>query len=114
MAASSAGGARPSGRLGGGKRPFRVGTALGRIREAIRPLPKAAMFALAEEGHRTLFEQLVACRRLFAAAPTFHRAKASQIRKIALATDRLHGRDLPCDAEGLRSLCRQVGVEAHR
>jgi endonuclease-3 len=27
----------------------------------VRPLPKAAMFALAEEGHRTLFEQLVAC-----------------------------------------------------
>jgi endonuclease-3 len=50
---------------------------------AVQPLPKAAMFALAEEGHRTLFEQLVACilsirtrdevsllaaRRLFAAA----------------------------------------------
>jgi endonuclease-3 len=57
--------------------------ALARIRTAVRPLPKAAMFALAEEGHRTLFEQLVACilsirtrdevslvaaRRLFAAA----------------------------------------------
>ena len=27
----------------------------------VRPLPKAAMFALAEEGHRSLFEQLVAC-----------------------------------------------------
>ncbi|HYC31793.1 MAG TPA: hypothetical protein VEB59_05850 [Gemmatimonadales bacterium] len=51
----------------------------------MRPLPKAAMFALAEEGHRSLFEQLVACilsirtydetslvaaRRLFAAART--------------------------------------------
>jgi endonuclease III len=53
----------------------------------VRPLPKAAMFALAEEGYRTLFEQLVACilsirtrdetslvaaRRLFVRARTAH------------------------------------------
>jgi endonuclease-3 len=44
-----------------GKRPFDIGVALGRIREAVRPWPKAAMFALAEEGHGTLFEQVVAC-----------------------------------------------------
>jgi endonuclease-3 len=70
---------------GAGKRPFRVATALDRIREIVRPLPKAAMFALAELGHRSLFEQLVACilsirtrdevslvaaRRLLVAAPT--------------------------------------------
>ena len=68
-----------------GKRPFSIGTALARIRRVVRPLPKAAMFALAEEGYRSLFEQLVACilsirtrdevslvaaRRLFAAART--------------------------------------------
>jgi endonuclease-3 len=67
------------------KRPFRIATVLTRIRDAVRPLPKAAMFALAELGHRSLFEQLVACilsirtrdevslvaaRRLFDAAPT--------------------------------------------
>jgi endonuclease III len=138
-----AGEAPRSGGLGARKRPFRVGTVLSRIRGVVRPLPKAAMFALAEEGHRTLFEQLVACilsirtrdevslvaaRRLFAAAPTpgalaglgtrridglvgdttFHRAKAAQIREIALATDRLHGGDLPCDAEVIRSF-RGVG-----
>jgi endonuclease-3 len=101
------------------------------------------MFALADEGHRTLFEQLVACvlsirtrdevsllaaRRLFAVAPTpvalaalpasridelvsdttFHGAKARQIREIALATDRLHGGELPCDEAVLRSF-RGVG-----
>jgi len=69
------------------KRPFDIATALARIRRAVRPLPKAAMFALAEEGYRTLFEQLVACilsirtrdetslvaaRRLFARARTAH------------------------------------------
>jgi endonuclease III len=67
------------------KRPFRIGTVLTRVRRAVRPLPKAAMFALAELGHRSLFEQVVACilsirtydevslvtaRRLFEAAPT--------------------------------------------
>jgi endonuclease-3 len=67
------------------KRPFDVDLAIRRIRRAVRPLPKAAMFALADEGHATLFEQVVACvisvrtrdevslpaaLRLFRAAPT--------------------------------------------
>jgi endonuclease-3 len=42
-------------------RSFPVGRALARIRRTVRPLPKAAMFALADEGYRGLFEQLVAC-----------------------------------------------------
>ncbi len=32
-----------------------------RIREAVKPYPKAAMFELAEQGYRSPFEQLVAC-----------------------------------------------------
>src|SRR4051812_18015641 len=67
------------------KRPFDIGTAVRRLRDAVRPLPKAAMFQLAEEGYRSVFELLVACiisirtrdettlpvaRRLFAAART--------------------------------------------
>jgi endonuclease-3 len=79
------------------KRPFRIGTVVGRIRAAVRPLPKAAMFALAEEGHRELFQQLVACilsirtrdevslvaaRRLFGAA-------ATPAALAALAVDRI-------------------------
>jgi endonuclease III len=43
------------------KRQFDIDSALRRIRRAVRPLPKAAMFALAEEGYTSLFEQLVAC-----------------------------------------------------
>lgn len=31
------------------------------VREAIRPYPKAAMFELADDGHDSPFEQLVAC-----------------------------------------------------
>jgi endonuclease-3 len=43
------------------KRPFDIASVLGRIRDAVRPWPKAAMFALAEEGFDALFEQVVAC-----------------------------------------------------
>jgi endonuclease-3 len=42
-------------------RPFDVDVAIERLREAVRPLPKAAMFALADEGYSSLFEQVVAC-----------------------------------------------------
>lgn len=66
-------------------RPFDVDIVIERLREAVRPLPKAAMFQLADEGFASLFEQLVACiisirtleettlptaRRLFAVART--------------------------------------------
>jgi endonuclease-3 len=68
-----------------GKQPFDIDLALRRIREAIRPYPKAALFELAEQGFDSVFEQLVAClisirtrdettipvaRRLFARART--------------------------------------------
>jgi endonuclease-3 len=43
------------------KRAFDIGLALDRIRDAVRPWPKAAMFALAEDGYASLFEQLAAC-----------------------------------------------------
>lgn len=67
------------------KEPFDIDVAIARVREAVRDYPPAALFALADEGHRSLFEQVVACilsirtydevtlptaRRLFAAAPT--------------------------------------------
>ena len=77
------------------KRPFRIGTVLTRVRRAVRPLPKAAMFALAELGHRSLFQQVVACilstrtrdevslvaaRRLFEVGPT-----AADIARLSVA-----------------------------
>ena len=43
------------------KRPFDIDLAVQRIRQAVRPFPKAAMFALAEEGFGSPFEMLVAC-----------------------------------------------------
>jgi endonuclease-3 len=43
------------------KKPFDIGLALRRIRKAVKPWPKAALFELAEAGFTTTFEQLVAC-----------------------------------------------------
>lgn len=43
------------------KQPFDIDTALSRIEEAVRPLPKAALFQLADEGFGSPFEQLLAC-----------------------------------------------------
>jgi endonuclease-3 len=43
------------------KKPFEIGLALRRIRKAVKPWPKAALFELAENGFTTTFEQLVAC-----------------------------------------------------
>ena len=67
------------------KKTFDIDQAIGRIRVSVAPLPKAAMFELADEGYKSAFEQLVAClisirtydevslpaaRRLFAQART--------------------------------------------
>lgn len=69
----------------GAKRPFDVAVAIPRLREAVAPFPKAALFELAADGFDSPFEQLVACiisirtrdettlpvaRRLFEAART--------------------------------------------
>ena len=43
------------------KLPFDISVAIPRIRKAVEPFPKAAMFELAEQGFDSPFEQLVAC-----------------------------------------------------
>lgn len=43
------------------KMPFDIHLVMDRIREAVRPYPKAALFELAEEGYGSPFEQLLAC-----------------------------------------------------
>lgn len=43
------------------KKPYDIEEMMDRIREAVKPYPKAAMFELAEEGFSSPFEQLVAC-----------------------------------------------------
>jgi len=44
-----------------GKRPFDVPVAVERLREAVKPYPKAALFELYADGHTSVFEILVAC-----------------------------------------------------
>ncbi|HEY9632690.1 MAG TPA: endonuclease III [Coleofasciculaceae cyanobacterium] len=43
------------------KQSFEIDQVMARIREAVRPFPKAAMFALADQGYVSPFEQLIAC-----------------------------------------------------
>lgn len=43
------------------KLPFDVNAVIRRIRKAVAPFPKAAMFELADRGWTTPFQQLVAC-----------------------------------------------------
>lgn len=43
------------------KRPFDIDTVIAGVRTAVAPWPKAALFELAEEGFKSVFEQLVAC-----------------------------------------------------
>src|SRR5437879_6296192 len=45
----------------GGPRTFDIEAAMPRLRAAIAPYPKAALFELAAEGHSSVFEILVAC-----------------------------------------------------
>ena len=44
-----------------GKRRFDIDVVMDRVREAVRPFPKAMLFQLAEDGFRGVFQQLVAC-----------------------------------------------------
>ena len=43
------------------KKPIHIPTIFRRLRVAVEPLAKAAMFELRDEGHTAAFEQLVAC-----------------------------------------------------
>ncbi len=43
------------------KKPFDIDLIMARLREAVVPYPKAAMFALANEGYKSVFEQLISC-----------------------------------------------------
>lgn len=44
-----------------GKLPFDIDAVIRALRQAVAPLPRAALFQLYDEGYRTLFQQLIAC-----------------------------------------------------
>ena len=107
------------------KQPLELDVVMGRVREAVRPFPRAAMFELAERGYDTPFQQLVACvisirtrdedslpisLRLLARAPSPSTIAAldpdeidALIRDIARRVVVEHGWDLPCDEAVMRA-----------
>ncbi|MCB0077271.1 MAG: endonuclease III [Anaerolineales bacterium] len=77
---------------------FPIDEVIARLREAVRPLPRAAMFELAARGYDSLFEQIVACilsirtkdevslpvaERLFAVARTPQQVAALSVAALA-------------------------------
>ena len=101
--------------------PFDIDVALSAVRAAVAPFPKAAMFALAEQGFRTPFQQLVACiisirtrdeeslplsLRLFGTAGTPAAVAALPVEAIdaLIRTSTFHERK----ADQIRALARRV------
>ncbi|HEX8904762.1 MAG TPA: hypothetical protein VF771_07975, partial [Longimicrobiaceae bacterium] len=79
------------------KRPFDIHAVMRRIRPAVKPYPRAALFELRDEGFRSAFEQLAAClisirtrdevtlptaRRLFARARTPKQVAALTVAQV--------------------------------
>lgn len=103
------------------KKPFDIGDAIRKLRVAVAPYPKAALFELAAEGHNSVFEILVACiisirtldettlpvaRKLFAAART-------PAEVAALSADEIDRLITPCTfhepkAGTIRAIAREV------
>jgi endonuclease III len=85
------------------KRAFDIDEAIERLREAVRPFPKAMLFQLYDEGYTSAFEMLVAClisvrtrdetslamaRRLFMQARTAAAMAEMDINEIDALIDR--------------------------
>ena len=114
-------------RAGGGvdKEPFDIDEVFRRLRKAVEGFPKAAMFALRDEGFSSPFEQLVGslisartrdettlvvCRRLFAVARTPEQLAALPEPKLV---ELLHSASFPePKARDLRAIARQI-VDEH-
>src|SRR5438270_10673874 len=107
------------------KQPFKISLMMRRIRKAVQPFAKAALFELAEDGFDSPFEQLVAClisirtldevseptaRRLFARARTAQQVQALTPQEIdnLIGTCSYHERK----AYQIHQIARRV-VEEH-
>lgn len=106
------------------KMPLEIDEAIRRLREAVAPYPKAALFELAGEGYDSPFEQLVACiisirtrdevtlptaRRLFEQARTpaeMERLTAKEIDKL-IGASTFHENKAP----QIREIARRVVAE---
>ncbi|HEX5084158.1 MAG TPA: endonuclease III, partial [Blastocatellia bacterium] len=106
------------------KRPFDIDQVIRRIRAAVRPFARAAMFELADDGFNSPFEQLVACiisirTRDEVTAPTARRLfeRARTPREISRLTSREIDRLIRActfhdrKAEQIRLIARRVVEE---
>jgi endonuclease-3 len=101
------------------KRPFDIDLAVERLREAVKPYPRAALFELAAEGYDSVFEILVACiisirtrdevtlptaRKLFARARSPAEIEKLTVKQIgALITDCMYAQN---KAKTIRDIAR--------
>ena len=103
------------------KQPFDIDAVVAQIETAVKPYPKAAMFELAQDGDRSLFEQLIACiisirtydevslptaRQLFARANTPETMLQLEVTEIdeLIRASTFHERK----AEQIRQIAQQV------
>jgi endonuclease-3 len=108
------------------KRPFDLEVAIERLREAVRPLPRAMLFQLYDEGHTSAFEMLVAClisvrtrdetslimaRQLFARARTPSDLAQLEINEIDALIDRCAWHQIKADQ--INTMARLI-VEENR
>jgi endonuclease-3 len=107
------------------KRPFDIDEAMARVREAIRPFPRAMLFELYDEGHTSPFEILVAClisvrtrdeasltmaRRLMRRARTPAEMAALDVREIDALISKSTFHEVKC--EQIKTIARLI-VEEH-
>lgn len=86
------------------KTPFDIEAAMPLIAEAIAPFPKAGLFTLHDEGHTTLFEQLVACMLSIRTLDEIMVPVSRQLFAVARTPQQIA--DLPLDR--LKALIRSI------
>lgn len=88
-----------------GKEPFNIDQTMYLIQEVVKQFPKAALFQLADEGYRSVFELTLAC---ILSTRTLNRLLVPFGKHIC--TSRL----LKCSTCPVLTMCKQVNVNKHR
>jgi endonuclease-3 len=86
------------------KKPFDVDKAFVRLRQAVEPFAKAALFELRDEGFNSVFEQLVACiisirtydETTIKVAPQLFKVARTPAEVFRLSTDEIDALISPC------------------
>ena len=95
------------------KRPFDIDTVMARVRGAVRPFPKAAMFELADAGYTSVFEQLVACIISIRTLDETTIPVATRLFEAARGPEAIAGLS-PAEIEGLLAPCTFADAKARQ